>query len=109
MIIPQQAESRTARAEHHLPGEIGNNGSKGMPVVVLLNDIVDALEMQFDGFSSFLDLDTDRIETLSDDLLSAADKSTGDYEPDLPDCQKEEFVGATRILSSKVPAAPQQV
>jgi hypothetical protein len=42
-----------------------------MPAVVLLKDIVDAVKMQFHGFSSFLDLDTGRIETVSDDLLSA--------------------------------------
>jgi len=36
-----------------------------MPVTVRLKDIVDALEMQFDDASSFLDLDTGRVETVS--------------------------------------------
>jgi hypothetical protein len=36
-----------------------------MPPTVLLKDIVDALEMQFDEYSSYLDLDTGKVETVS--------------------------------------------
>ena len=34
-----------------------------MPATVCLNDIVDALEMQFDESSAFLDRDTGHVET----------------------------------------------
>ena len=63
---------------------------------VLLKDIVDALEMQFDESSSFLDLDTGCVETVSNDLLREADESV-DEEPDLPAWQKEEWQVAKRI------------
>ena len=63
---------------------------------VLLKDIIDALEMQFDESSSFLDLDTGRVETVSNDLLREADESV-DKEPDLPVWQKEEWQVAKRI------------
>lgn len=33
-----------------------------MPALVRLKDIIEALEMQVDEFSSFLDRDTDRVE-----------------------------------------------
>ena len=71
-----------------------------MPATVLLKEIVDALEMQLDESSSFLDLDTGRIETFSDDLLREADESADDEEPDLPAWQKEEWEIAKRILST---------
>jgi hypothetical protein len=40
-----------------------------------LNDIVDALELQFDQSSSFLDRDTGQVETVSDVLLREAERS----------------------------------
>ena len=46
-------------------------------MIALLNDIVDAVDMQFDESSSFLDLNTGKIETVSDDLLRRADDSGG--------------------------------
>jgi hypothetical protein len=55
-----------------------------MPVTVRLSDIVDALEMQFDESSSFLDRDTGKVETVAHDLLSEAEESGDDEEPDLP-------------------------
>ena len=71
-----------------------------MPATVLLKDIVDALEMQFDDSSSFLDLDTGRIETISHDLLREAEESDADEEPDLPGWQKEEWEIAKRVVST---------
>jgi len=45
-----------------------------MPATVRLNDIVEALEMQFDEFLSFLDLDTGKVETISKEALSEAEE-----------------------------------
>jgi len=70
-----------------------------MPATVLLKDIVDALEMQFDESSSFLDLDTGQVEIVSHELLGEAEES-GDEEPDLPDWQTGEWEVAKRIVSS---------
>ncbi|HYL76186.1 MAG TPA: UPF0158 family protein [Bryobacteraceae bacterium] len=70
-----------------------------MPVTVRLQDIVDGLEMQFDEDSSFLDLDTGQVETISRDLLSEAEES-GDEEPDPADGVDEEWEIAKRIVSS---------
>src|SRR5438309_9819032 len=61
-----------------------------MSATVLLKDVIDAMEMQFDESSSFLDLDTGRVETVSNDLLGEADESVGE-EPDLPAWQKQEW------------------
>ena len=61
---------------------------EAMPVTVRLNDIIDALEMQFDESSSFLDRDTGRLETVSHDLLLEAEESGEDEKPDLPAWQK---------------------
>ena len=64
-----------------------------MPTTVRLNDIVDALEMQFDESSSFLDLDTGQVETVSHVLLREAEES-GDEEPDLQiSWEIGEFIG----------------
>lgn len=69
-----------------------------MPATVRLNEIVNALEMQFDESSSFLDLDTGRVETVCSDLLREAEES-GDEEPDLPTWQKQEWEIARRVVS----------
>jgi hypothetical protein len=71
-----------------------------MSATVLLKDIVDALETQFDEASSFLDLDAGQVETVSKALLSEADGS-GDEEPHLPAWQKEEWEIARRIVSTE--------
>jgi hypothetical protein len=73
--------------------------SSSMSAAVLLKDIIDALEMQFDESSSFLDLNTGRIETVSNDLLREANESVGE-EPDLPDWQRQEWEIAKRIVST---------
>lgn len=70
-----------------------------MASTVLLSDIVDALEMQIEESSSFLDLDTGQVETVSLDLLREAEEDTGE-DPDLPDWQKEEWEIAKRIVST---------
>jgi hypothetical protein len=70
-----------------------------MAVTVLVKDIVDALEMQFDESSSFLDLDTGKVETVSDDLLRRAEDSV-DVEPDLPAWQEQEWEVAKEIVST---------
>jgi hypothetical protein len=70
-----------------------------MPATVLLKDIVDALEMQIEESSSFLDLDTGQVETVSRDLLNEAEEP-GEEEPDLPDWQKSKWEVARRIVSS---------
>ena len=71
-----------------------------MALTVQLKDIVEALEMQFDEASSFLDLDTGKVETVSQDLLSEAEESDDDEQPDLPDWQKPEWEIAKRIVST---------
>jgi hypothetical protein len=59
-----------------------------MPATVRLNDIVDALEMQFDESSSFLDRDTGQVEIVSHVLLREAEESGDAEEPELPTWQK---------------------
>jgi hypothetical protein len=63
-----------------------------MPATVHLSAI-DALEMQFDESSSFLDRDTGQVATVS------AEES-GDEEPDLSTWQKQEWEIAKRIVST---------
>jgi len=72
--------------------------SKTMSATVRLNDIVEALEMQFDEFLSFLDLDTGKVETVSKEVLSEAEEPTEDEDLDLPDDEESEL--AKRIVSS---------
>ena len=70
-----------------------------MPATVRLNDIIDSLEMQFDESSSFLDLETGQVETVSHALLREAEES-GIEEPDPPAWQKREWEIAKRIVSA---------
>jgi hypothetical protein len=72
---------------------------EAMPATVLLKDIVDAIDMQMDESSSFLDLDTGQVETVSHDLLHEAEEPD-DEEPDLPDWREGEWEIAKRIVSS---------
>ena len=65
-----------------------------MPATVHLNDVIDALEMQFDESPFYLDVDAGRVVTVSEDLLREAE------EPDLPDWQKDEWEIAKRIVST---------
>ena len=69
-----------------------------MASTVRLSDIVDALEMASDEYSSFLDLDTGQVETASRDLLRSAEEFNDDEEPDLPDWQMAEWEIAKRIV-----------
>jgi len=71
-----------------------------MAVTVQLKDIVEALELQLDEYVSYLDLDTGKVETVSKDLLSKAEKSGDGEEPDLPEWQKPEWEIARRIVST---------
>ena len=73
---------------------------EAMPAKVRLNDIVDALEMQMDEFSSFLDLDAGQVETVSRDLLRKAEECDDGEAPDLPAWQEGEWEIAKRIVSS---------
>jgi hypothetical protein len=83
-----------------LPGGIAEQyDDLEMPATVQLNDIIDALEMQFDEMNSYLDLDAGEVVTVSDQLLSEAEEP-GDEEPDLPDWQKDEWRIAKRIVST---------
>jgi hypothetical protein len=68
---------------------------------VLLKDIIEALEMQFEEYSNFLDLETGRVEAVSDDLLGQAEEAGGDEdeEPSLPDWQRDEWETAQLIVS----------
>jgi hypothetical protein len=68
-------------------------------VTVRPKDIVFALEMQSDESSSFLNLDTDKVETVSDHLLHRADESV-DVEPDLPAWKEQEWEVAKEIVST---------
>src|SRR3954465_11925585 len=70
-----------------------------MSATVLLKDVIDALEMQFDESSSFLDLDTGRVEAVWNYLRGHADGAGGE-EPDLPAWQKQEWEIAKRIVST---------
>jgi hypothetical protein len=74
-----------------------------MPTKVKLDDIVEALDMQLDEFSSFLDLDTGQVETIPDDLLSEAresDDDDGEGEHELADWEQEQLETAKRIVTT---------
>jgi len=69
-----------------------------MPATVLLKDIVEVLEMQFEEHPSFVDLDTGEVVTVSQDLLGdAEDAENEDEELDLPAWQEREWKTAKRI------------
>src|SRR5260370_2188172 len=70
-----------------------------MPATVRLEDIIDALEIQFDEWSAFLDLDTGQVETVSHALLGEADEPN-DEEPDLPAWQKHEWEIGKQMVST---------
>jgi hypothetical protein len=70
-----------------------------MPATVRLSDVIDALEMQFDESSSFLNRDTGQVVTVSDVLLHEAEAGD-DEEPDLPAWQKQEWEIAKQIVST---------
>jgi hypothetical protein len=68
-----------------------------MAATVLLADIVEVLEMQFDERPSFVDLDTGQVETVAVELLRKAEELADDEEPEIPEWQKPEFEAASRV------------
>ncbi len=85
------------------------DGLEAMPSTVRLNDLVDALEMQFDKASSFLDLDTGQVEVVSHALLRVAEES-GDEKPDLPTWQKHEMGNCqTNRFYRRLPRASHEI
>jgi len=69
-----------------------------MPANVLLKDIVEQLEIQFDERPSFVDLDTGEVHSVSQDLLHDAENAESeDEELDIPDWQQDEWTLAKRI------------
>ena len=70
-----------------------------VPATVHLNDVIDALEMQFNESLSYLDVDAGQVVTVSEDLLPEAEEPGGE-EPDLPDWQKDEWEVAKQIVST---------
>ena len=88
------------REDRPLPGGIEEQyDDLEVPATIQLNDIIDALEMQFDESFSYLDLDAGKVVTVSENLLREAEEP-GDEEPDLPDWQKGEWEIAKRIVST---------
>ena len=75
-------------------------GFKVMPAKVLLNEIVDALDMQFDELTSILDLDTGHVETLPDGMLGQAEECEDDAEPDLLEWEEADWETAKRVVST---------
>ena len=73
---------------------------EAMSAIVRLSYIVDALEMQFDESSSFVDRDTGRVETVSHVLLRDAEEFGDDEEPDRHDWQKQEWEIAKLVVST---------
>ena len=71
-----------------------------MPAKVQLKDIVDALDMQLDEHSSYLDLDTGELLTVPDDLLGDAEESDEGEGRDLSDWEEEQWEDAKRIAKS---------
>jgi hypothetical protein len=69
-----------------------------MPATVLLKDIVEELEIQFDERPAFVDLDSGEVVSVSQDLLRDAEDAEGeDEELDLPAWQEDEWKLAKRI------------
>jgi hypothetical protein len=62
---------------------------------VRIDELVEALEMQFDEYPSFVDLDTGKVETISRDTLRAVEESDEDGDPEEED---DEWQTAKRIL-----------
>jgi hypothetical protein len=72
-----------------------------MAATVKLKDIVEALEVQFDESTYFVNLDTGELELVSRDLLREAEEfGDDDEEPDLPAWQEPEWELAKRIVST---------
>ena len=73
-----------------------------MPAKAQLKDLIDALDMQIDEYSSYFDRETGEVETVSDALLNAAEDSGDGEEPDhLLEWQEEEWEVVKRIVSAE--------
>ena len=72
-----------------------------MPATARLQDIVDAIEMQFDEALSFLDRDTGQVETVSRELMSAAEDGEDGEDVDILEWQTEEWELVKLIVSSE--------
>jgi len=87
-----------------VPGDGRSRGQydclEAMPATVRLNDIVEALELQFDESSSFLDPDSGQVESVSHVLLREAEESGYDEEPGLPAWQKHQWEIVERSVST---------
>jgi hypothetical protein len=71
-----------------------------MPATARLNEIVEALEMPFDEATSFLNCDTGRVETVSNDLLREGEEPDAGEDLNLPEWQAEEWEIAKLIVST---------
>jgi hypothetical protein len=70
-----------------------------VPTLAVLDDLIDALEMQSDTLSVFLDRETGEVEEISQEFLSLAEAEPGEIDL-LPDWQKEVAELAIRIQST---------
>jgi Uncharacterised protein family (UPF0158) len=70
-----------------------------LPSTVLIKDIVDALEIQFDEAPSFLDLETGKVETVFSEVLHDAGECSAGEEPSLPEWQEPQWEIAQRIAA----------
>jgi hypothetical protein len=71
-----------------------------MGATVELAKIVDALQMMFDEWRSYLNLETGEVEEVSTEMLSMAEETDEDEEPELSDEDQDEFELATKIVST---------
>jgi hypothetical protein len=67
-------------------------------IKVKLKDIVDSLEIGYDEFLSFVDLDSGQVATVSRELLRLAEECAEDEDPDLPAWQEREWELARKIV-----------
>jgi hypothetical protein len=65
-------------------------------VKVAIKDILDALEMQSEDYLSFVNVVTAQVETVSREMMGAAEES--DEMPDIPEWQEREWETADRIV-----------
>ena len=70
-----------------------------MPTSAVLDDLIDALEMQSDSLFVFLDRETGEVEEISEEFLSLAEAEPDEIDL-LPDWQKEVAELAVRIQST---------
>lgn len=84
-----------------------------MAHAVHLEKILEALELQFDGYASYLDLDSGEVHTLSEELIGAAEEAGEDAISPPEDLEiefeDEEWEAARRVaFSNRLVALPTQ-